>query len=103
MNPDRWSEVENLYHAALEREPAERGVFLDQCPDEEVRKEVQSLLNQQTDGFLENPRWRPDLPGPSLAAGTRLGPYEILELIGAGGPGRPCRPPRSPMRHTCGW
>ena len=31
MEPDRWSEVEKLYHAALEREPAERMAFLNQA------------------------------------------------------------------------
>lgn len=43
MNSDRWSEVEKLYHAALEREPSERQAFLSVCEDEEVRHEVQSL------------------------------------------------------------
>ena len=96
MKPDQWSDVERLYHAALERDPSERIVFLDQCPDNEVRREVQSLLEheQEADELLENPRWKPKLgrvinepSGPALSPGTRLGPYEIVELIGAGGMG----------------
>ena len=92
MNRDRWSEVEKLYHAVLEREPSERQAFLSVCADEEVRHEVQSLLQHEQEGdrLLENPQWRVNLsaePAPSLAAGTRLGPYEILEHIGRGGMG----------------
>ena len=82
MDSDRWSEVEKLYHAALEREPSERQAFLSVCEDEEVRHEVQSLLEHEQEGdrLLENPQWRGNLsaePAPSLAAGTRLGPLEI--------------------------
>ena len=87
MNPERWGEVEKLYNAALEREPAERMAFLDRnCHDSELRREVQSLLDHEQDGdrLLENPPWE---SGPSLATGTRLGPYEITSAIGAGGMG----------------
>ena len=97
MNSDRWSEVEKLYHDALEREPGERIAFLDQSPDEELRREVQSLLanEQKGDRLFENSPWKPSLrqfaaaeePGPALAVGTRLGPYEIVSPIGAGGMG----------------
>jgi Tol biopolymer transport system component/serine/threonine protein kinase len=103
VKPDQWSEVDKLYHAALERHPSERTAFLDQCPDNEVRREVQSLLEHEQEGdeLLENPGWKPKLgqvideqvineneqPGPALSPGTRLGPYEIVELIGAGGMG----------------
>jgi eukaryotic-like serine/threonine-protein kinase len=92
MDSDRWSEVEKLYHAAPEREPSERKAFLSVCQDEVVRHEVQSLLEHEQEGnrLLENPQWRVNLSAesaPSLAAGPRLGPYEILEHIGRGGMG----------------
>jgi len=88
MSSDRWSEVEELYHAALERPLAERAALLEQCPNEEVRRDVQSLLDHEQEGeeLLEHPRWKLD-SGASLAAGARLGSYEILERIGAGGMG----------------
>ncbi len=56
MTSDRWNEVERLYHAALEREPHKRAAFLAQCQDEEVRREVQSLLNHEQSGdrLLDN-------------------------------------------------
>jgi len=34
MEPDRWRQVEKLYHAALKLSPSERSAFLDeQCRD----------------------------------------------------------------------
>jgi eukaryotic-like serine/threonine-protein kinase len=46
MKPEQWKEVERLYHAALERAPAERAAFLDKACDSDptVRQEVESLL-----------------------------------------------------------
>ena len=87
MELDRWSEVEKLYHAALEREPAERMAFLNYtCTDEQLRREVESLLEHQQEGdqLLENPPWQ---SRPALSIGMRLGPYEIVSAIGAGGMG----------------
>src|SRR5215472_5775052 len=90
MSPERWSEVEKLYHSAMELEPHERAAFLALCSDEELRMEVQSLLDHEETGdqVLENLRWRPNLAqGQSLSPGTSLGAYEVLGVIGAGGMG----------------
>jgi len=93
ITPDRWSEVEQFYHAALECKPEERLAFLKHtCRDEQLRREVQSLLEHQQDGdqLLENRPWQSDTiqdSRPSLSPGRRLGPYEILMRIGAGGMG----------------
>jgi serine/threonine protein kinase/Tol biopolymer transport system component len=87
MAPDRWNEVEMLYHAALEREPAERIAFLNRtCTDEQLRREVESLLEHQQEGdeLLETRPWQ--VP-PALSIGMRLGPYEIVSAIEAGGMG----------------
>jgi eukaryotic-like serine/threonine-protein kinase len=75
MRPDRWRQVEQLYHSALEREEPARHVFLhDVCrDDEELRREVQSLLDQPDSGMLNHP--------------LQLGPYQIVGLLGAGGMG----------------
>ena len=42
IDKNRWSTVENIYHAALTREPQTRDSFLDQAcdGDEEIRREV---------------------------------------------------------------
>ena len=81
MDRDRWSEVEKLYNAALEREPSKRAALLEECPDEELRHEVQSLLDHEQEGdrLLEHPPLGDYLsaePTQSLASGTPLGPYE---------------------------
>ncbi len=47
MERDRWERIERLYHAALERGPDARGIFLVQAcgDDEELHREVASLLD----------------------------------------------------------
>ena len=75
MRPDRWRQVESLYHSALEREEPARDVFLREAcrEDEELRREVRSLLDQTESGLLNRP--------------LQLGPYRIAGVIGAGGMG----------------
>ena len=48
MTPERWAQVERLYHAARARPDNERAAFLaDACAgDEALRREVESLLAQ---------------------------------------------------------
>lgn len=59
MNPDRWQEIERLYHAALERPESQRGAFLEEaCGDDSaLRDEVESLLAEGEHGanFIESP------------------------------------------------
>ncbi len=101
MEPARWERVKALFHSALDRPPGERAAFLERaCPDNrELLTEVESLLAQAGDDvFLERPagqsaeqspgsRSRPATPPSALKAGQRLGPYEVLGLLGAGGMG----------------
>lgn len=51
MSPQRWREIEDLFHAALEREPGARAALLEEA-DPELRSEVESLLAQT--GSLPN-------------------------------------------------
>lgn len=46
MKPEHWVQVEQLYHAALEQDDAERRAFLENaCGDNDaLRREVESLL-----------------------------------------------------------
>jgi len=57
MTPERWKQIEKLYHAALELEPARRAAFLAQAcaGDESLHKEVESLLayDGQAESFIE--------------------------------------------------
>jgi hypothetical protein len=93
--------MSDLYEAVLDLPAGERERFLaDACAEDgALRREVQSLLDQDDqDSPLDRPVWVPDalLAGDynadspqhmRLAAGTRLGPYEIQSAIGAGGMG----------------
>ena len=54
MAPERFQQIEELYHAARER-PAEERAALLAAADPEVRREVESLLAQRAGGEL-----RPD-------------------------------------------
>jgi Tol biopolymer transport system component/predicted Ser/Thr protein kinase len=67
MKPEQWQEVERLFNATLEHEPAQRAAFLaEACAgNESVRKEVERLLERQSEaaGFIEAP------PIPSVARG----------------------------------
>src|ERR1039458_3977774 len=86
MQADLWKKVEALYQAALAQPPEERAAFLLQaCPDDpQLRGEVQSLLDQQADFFLER---APLSAIKAPSAGAALGNFEIVELLGRGGMG----------------
>jgi eukaryotic-like serine/threonine-protein kinase len=96
MQPERWPLVEQIFHAALEREPSERAEFVaESCRgDESLRQEVESLLasHEQAAGFIEVPAG--DAAAELLAehearlkTGTMLNRYKILDLLGKGGMG----------------
>ena len=59
MNPERWKQVSQLFHAALARDAAERAAFLTgECAgDHEVRQIVESLISQEsaTGKFIDEP------------------------------------------------
>jgi serine/threonine-protein kinase len=96
LSPDRWATVQRLYHSALPRSIEERAAFLAEAcaSDEPLRREVESLLAQATSDEAAFER------GPLVAAahmvssvqtgmpfGPRIGEYEILAPLGAGGMG----------------
>jgi eukaryotic-like serine/threonine-protein kinase len=87
VTPERWLQVKAALAAALERAPEERADYLNQvCVEESMRLEVESLLAAHQEAgtsFLEFP----DSEAEVLAIGTKLGPYEILSLLGEGGMG----------------
>jgi hypothetical protein len=93
MNPERWRQITELFHAAFERAPENRQQFLeDACRDDaDLRLEVETLLahREQAGSFLETPAL-PIPPATSSAkavVGRQFGPYRILSPLGLGGMG----------------
>jgi eukaryotic-like serine/threonine-protein kinase len=85
-----WAKLKDLFAEALEKAPASRPEFLAEAcgGDAALRAEVESLLraNDQAGRFLDSGARLP-MSSQRLDPGTRLGPYEILSLLGAGAMG----------------
>ena len=91
MSPERYRQIKAVLQAALEIDPAKRAAFLESAclDDADLKAEVQSLLDHDVSsaGFLEQPAVEGVEAATHLQPGSRLGPYEIVEHIGAGGMG----------------
>ena len=97
MSGDRWQRVNELFHAALERESATRDAFLrDACRgDEELYADVTSLIaaDARTPAIaLEHlgesvaADWAAGTERPSLI-GRKVDRYQIVAHLGSGGMG----------------
>jgi serine/threonine protein kinase/tetratricopeptide (TPR) repeat protein len=99
---ERWHEIKDKLDAVLKLAPEQRPAYLDQVStaDPELRRELESLIashEQAGTDFLNVPppqaaadpsapnNLNPDHREPMI--GRRLGTYEIVEQIGAGGMG----------------
>src|SRR5438876_7686600 len=100
MKPERWQQLDKLFHSAIERAPEERAAFLDEAcaGDQELRKEVEVLIaaNEKAGSFIEKPAL--DVEARSLAneqsdagaesmIGKTIGHYRVIALLGSGGMG----------------
>ncbi len=87
MTSERWRQVEEIYHAALEHSETGRPAYLDRAcgQDSELRQEVESLLAHasQARGFLESHTQTT----VTMALDRQVGSYRILAPLGAGGMG----------------
>ena len=88
MTPERWQQMKNILHGALQKTPEDRSAFLTQAcqTDPSLRNEIESLLGSGPDvldDFLKSAAPESEW----LAKGTRLGAYEIVHLLGLGGMG----------------
>ncbi|MEL7361459.1 MAG: serine/threonine-protein kinase, partial [Bacteroidota bacterium] len=92
MTPERWTEIQTLFEAALEHSPEERTTFLAAAaPDPTLRREVEALLAaDEQAGPLD--ALQDDLE--PLASGwraapseERVGPYRLVRELGRGGMG----------------
>ena len=96
VNPERWHQLSDLFHRALQREPDRRMAFLDEaCRDDPtMRSEVVSLLafhEQSGEGtdtltHLVAAGSSAESPGESLVGHT-LNQYTVTKKLGEGGMG----------------
>src|SRR5262245_34044744 len=96
--PAEWERLQALFEATIALPPEHRAAFLAEHVngDSAIRREVESLVaaHEAAGRFLHEPA----LPGlvdglaagdraPLLTPGTRLGAFEIVDPLGAGGMG----------------
>jgi len=101
---DRDTIIEELFHAALERDPAERAAFVEGAcgSDEALGREVKTLLNalDEAPDLPDRPAWAPlvdetgrdrsSAHGAECEAGLpfeRLGEFRLVRKLGEGGMG----------------
>ena len=91
MTPERWKQIEEVYHAASALPSSERLPFLASAcgKDAALRLEVETLLKEPVsgDGIAG---WKPVAPidaVPRPMSGRLLGGYQLQDLLGSGGMG----------------
>src|SRR6478672_2152670 len=101
MTPERWKQIEEIFHEALDLGTDERPHFLKTktADDPDLLSEVEKLLMQfdQASSFIEHPAYESAKNGVLSALmdesdedpmiGRRLGAYRIEREIGRGGMG----------------
>ena len=95
LSNEQWARVKRLFHGALALPAAARQAFIREAcgGDDALETALESLLasDDAATDFLETPAVArvgvPSHPTAPLLRGHRLGAYEIVALIGAGGMG----------------
>ena len=95
MAPTPTSQLRSLFEAAMEYEPEERVAFLDsQCIDADIRARLERMLAVEPGAGGAIPAVTADVLAQAigdietthgLAAGSRIGAFELLAVLGEGG------------------
>ena len=94
MSSGRWERTKEILEQALRLAPQERQAYLGAAcgADADLRRELESLIasyEEAGSSFLgaDASEVLQLTPPRALPSGTKLGPYELIELLGAGGMG----------------
>ena len=103
MQAERWRQLEQVYHAAMEQDEADRAAFLERscAGDQDLRVEVESLIAYagQSGQIIDKPAlevvaaamaeslFPPDATRTDKMIGARIAQYRIVEKLGVGGMG----------------
>jgi predicted ATPase/serine/threonine protein kinase len=94
MSSERWERIKEILEQALRLVSEKRQAYLDSAcrGDADLRSEVESLIASHEEAgsqFLgaAAPEVLQLTPARALTSGARLGPYEIVSALGAGGMG----------------
>jgi predicted ATPase/serine/threonine protein kinase len=94
MSSERWERTKEILEQALRLAPQERQAYLGAAcgADADLRRELESLIASHEgagSSFLgADTSEVPQLTPPrALSSGTKLGQYELIELLGSGGMG----------------
>ena len=89
--PRTWPRVRELFEAALPLPPLERRAWVAEAcgADRALALRVEDLIaaHERANGFLEGPAPMLELLTAPDLAGRRIGPYQLLSRVGAGGMG----------------
>src|SRR5512138_1001222 len=96
MQAERWQQLDQLFHSALQLGPGKRAALLDkECAgDEGLRRECEALLaaHEEAGSFIEQPAldveaWSMGEDQNQLSVGQTIGHYRIVSQLGVGGMG----------------
>jgi serine/threonine protein kinase len=91
VTAERWQRIKSVFQTAVDLPAGERDAYLaaETGADRDLRTEVEKMLRHATGaGPLDTPAFRGLRLENPIEPGAYLGPYEILEEVGAGGMGR---------------
>jgi serine/threonine protein kinase len=91
LNPERWAQIEDLFHRATDCDPGERCAFLDKAcaGDADLRREVEALLSFDANASASvRETVRGGFEDASFPlTGEVISHYRILDGLGGGGMG----------------